>query len=169
MCSENCQKPSAGAQDNLARAAGEGDGVFRHYTIQVSEVKPDIKIEGVDSAEVKIKSSTSALDGDNDVCLLVSYLGNEATLKLDGTLLCDNLLNRTPWKIDLKSFREKLSGAPLFLGVNSPAPIIEIVNNLQVNSGVTNLTPPQAALLVGDYEVTSPCHTAQRKRDTLPR
>jgi hypothetical protein len=134
---------------------GESDGVFRCYTIQVSEVKPDIKIEGIGSAEVKIRSSTSALDGVNDVFLRVGYLGNEATLKQDGVLLCDNLFNRTPWEIGLKRFREKLSGMPLVLGVTPPAPIIEIVNNLQVNSGVTNLTAPKGALLVGNYEVTS--------------
>jgi len=29
------------------------------------------------------------------------------------------------------------------------------VNNRQVNSGVTHLTSPKAALLVGDYEVTA--------------
>ena len=140
---------------DLAHAGGEADGIFRRYAIQVSEVKPDITIEGIGSAEVKIKSSTSALDGVNDVFLRVSYLGNEATLKQDGTLLCDNLFNRTPWEIGLKRFREKLSGAPLVLAVTSPAPIVEIVNNLQVNSGVTNLTVPKAALLVGNYEVTS--------------
>jgi hypothetical protein len=140
---------------NLAHAGGDGDGVFRRYTIQVSEVKPDIKIEGIGSAEVKIKSSSSALDGVNDVFLRVSYLGNEATLKQDGALLCDNLFNRTPWEIGLKRFREKLSGAPLVLGVTPPAPIVEIVNNQQVNSGVTNLTAPKGELLVGNYEVTS--------------
>ena len=140
---------------NLAQVGGESDGVFRCYTIQVSEVKPDIKIEGIGSAEVKIRSSTSALDGVNDVFLRVGYLGNEATLKQDGVLLCDNLFNRTPWEIGLKRFREKLSGMPLVLGVTPPAPIIEIVNNLQVNSGVTNLTAPKGALLVGNYEVTS--------------
>jgi len=140
---------------NLAHASGKVDGVFRRYTIQLSKVKPDIKIEGIGSAEVKIKSSTPALDGVNDVFLRVGYLGNEATLKQDGALLCDNLFNRTPWEIGLKRFREKLSGAPLVLDVTPPAPIIEVVNNLQVNSGVTNLTPPKAALLVGNYEVTS--------------
>ena len=138
-----------------ALAGGEGNGVFRHYTIQVAKVKPDIKIEGIGSAEVKISSSTSALDGVNDVFLRVNYLGNEATLKQDGVLLCDNLFNRTPWEIGLKRFREKLSGAPLVLDITPPAPIIEIVNNLQINSGVTNLTAPKAALLVGSYEVTS--------------
>ena len=140
---------------NLARAGGEGDGVFRRYTIQVPEAKPDIKIEGIGSAEVKIKASTSALDGVNDVFLRVSYLGNEATLKQGGARLCDNLFNRTPWEIGLKRFREKLSGVPLVLSVTPPAPIIEIANNLQVNSGVINLTAPKAALLVGNYEVTS--------------
>ncbi|MEO7718586.1 MAG: beta-galactosidase [Capsulimonas sp.] len=139
----------------LAHPGGDGDGVFRRYTIQISKVKPDIRIEGIGSAEVKIKSSPSALDGVNDVFLRVSYLGNEAKLKQDGTLLCDNLFNRTPWEIGLKRFREKLAGAPLVLGVNPPAPIIEIVNNQQVNSGVTNLTAPKGELLVGNYEVTS--------------
>ncbi|MCW3062431.1 MAG: glycosyl hydrolase family 35 [Capsulimonas sp.] len=143
------------ATGNLAHPGGDGDGVFRRYTIQVSKVKPDIKIEGIGSAEVKIKSSVSALDGVNDVFLRVSYLGNEAKLKQDGTLLCDNLFNRTPWEIGLKRFREKLAGAPLVLGVTPPAPIIEIVNNQQVNSGVTNLTAPKGELLVGNYEVTS--------------
>lgn len=149
---------------NLIHASGESDGVFRHYTIQISEVKPDIKIERIGSAEVKIKSSASALDGVNDVFLRISYLGNEATLKQDGTLLCDNLFNRTPWEIGLKRFREKLSGAPLVLEVTPPAPIIEIVNNLQVNSGVTNLTAPKEKLLVGNYEVTStpPVGTADK-------
>jgi beta-galactosidase len=140
---------------HLVQAGGKGDGVFRRYTIQVSEVKPDIKIEGIGSAEVKISSSPSALDGVNDVFLRVSYLGNEATLKQDGARLCDNLFNRTPWEIGLKRFREKLSGEPLVLGVTPPAPIVEIVNNLQVNSGVTNLTAPKGELLVGNYEVTS--------------
>jgi hypothetical protein len=140
---------------NLANAGGEGDGVFRRYSIQVAEVKPDIKIEGIGGAEVTIKPSISTLDGVNDVFLRVSYLGNAATLKQDGALLCDNLFNRTPWEVGLKRFREKLSGAPLVLGVTPPAPIIEIVNNQQVNSGVTNLTVPKAALLVGNSEVTS--------------
>jgi len=140
---------------NLSHAGGEVDGVFRRYPIQVAKVKPEIKIEGVGSAEVKIKSSTAALEGVNDVFLRVSYLGNEAALKQDGALLCDNLFNRTPWEIGLKRFREKLSGAPLVLHVTPPAPIIEIINNQQVNSGVTNLTPPKAALLVGNDEVTS--------------
>jgi len=140
---------------SLPNAGGEGDGVFRRYAIQVSEVKPDIKIEGIGSAEVKIKPSASTLDGVNDVFLRVSYLGNEATLKQDGARLCDNLFNRTPWEIGLKRFREKLSGAPLVLGVTPPAPIVEIVNDLQVNSGVTNLTAPKGALLVGNYEVAS--------------
>jgi alpha-L-rhamnosidase len=139
----------------LADGGGEADGVFRRYTIQVSVVNPDIKIEGIGSAEVKIKSSLSALEGVNDVFLRVGYLGDGATLKQDGALLCDNLFNRTPWEIGLKRFREKLSGAPLVLGVTPPAPIIEIANNLQVNSGVTNLTAPKAALLVGNYEVAS--------------
>jgi len=140
---------------NLTHAGGEFDGVFRHYAIQVSEVKPDIKIEGLGSAEVKITSSAPALDGVNDVFLRVSYLGNEATLNQDGARLCDNLFNRTPWEIGLKRFREKLSGAPLVLGVTPPAPIVEVVNNQQVNSGVINLTAPKGALLVGNYEVTS--------------
>jgi hypothetical protein len=140
---------------HLVQAGGKGDGIFRRYTIQVSEVKSDIKIEGGGSAEVKISSSPSALDGVNDVFLRVTYLGNEATLKQDGARLCDNLFNRTPWEIGLKRFREKLAGAPLVLGVTPPAPIIEIVNNLQVNSGVTNLTAPKGELLVGHYEVTS--------------
>jgi alpha-L-rhamnosidase len=140
---------------DLALADGEADGIFRRYIIQVPGVKPDIKIEGIGSAAVKIRSSASALDGVNDVFLRVGYLGNAATLKQDGALLCDNLFNRTPWEIGLKRFREKLSGAPLVLEVTPPAPIIEIINNLQVNSGVTNLTPPKAALLVGNYEVTS--------------
>jgi len=139
----------------LADTDGKSDGVFRRYTIRVSEVKPDIQIEGIGGAEVKIKASATALDGVNDVFLRVGYLGNEATLKQDGTRLCDNLFNRTPWEIGLKRFREKLSGAPLILAVTPPAPIVEIVNNLQVNSGVTNLTVPKAALLVGNYEVTS--------------
>ncbi len=140
---------------SLAHAGGESDGVFRRYAIKVSEVKPDIKIEGIGSAEVKIKSSTSALDDVNDVFLRVNYLGNEATLKQDGVTLCDNLFNRTPWEIGLKRFREKLAGAPLVLAVTPPAPILEIINNQQVNSGVTNLTAPKAALLVGNYEVSS--------------
>ena len=140
---------------DLVHAGGEGDGVFRRYTIQVSEVKPDIKIEGIGTAEVKIKSSPSALNRVNDVFLRVSYLGNEATLKQDGARLCDNLFNRTPWEIGLKRFRERLSGAPLVLAVTPPEPIIEIVNNLQVNSGVTNLAAPKGALLVGNYKVTS--------------
>jgi hypothetical protein len=139
----------------LAHAGGEDEGVFRGYTIELPEVKPDIKIEGIGSDEVKIKAGSLAWDGVNDVFLRVAYLGNEATLKQDGALLCDNLFNRTPWEIGLKRFREKLAGAPLFLGVTPPAPIIEIANNLQVNSGVTNLTAPKAALLVGNYEVTA--------------
>jgi hypothetical protein len=140
---------------NLAHAGGEGDGVFRRYTIQVSEVKSDIKIEGIGSAEVKISSSPAALAGVNDVFLRVTYLGNEATLSKDGTRLCDNLFNRTPWEIGLKRFRKKLSGPPLILGVTPPAPIVEIVNNQQVNSGATNLIAPKEKLLVGNYEVTS--------------
>jgi hypothetical protein len=140
---------------NLTHAGGEGDGVFRCYTIQVSEVKPDIKIEGIGGDEVKIKSSPTTLDGVNDVFLRVSYLGNEATLKQGGALLCDNLFNRTPWEIGLKRFGEKLSETPLVLAVTPPSPIIEIVNNQQVNSGVTHLTAPKEKLLVGNYEVTS--------------
>ena len=140
---------------NLAHGGGDVDGVFCCYSIQVPEVKPDITFAGIGSAEVKIKSSTSVLDGVNDVFLRISYLGNEATLKQDGTLLCDNLFNRTPWEIGLKRFREKLSGVPLVLGVTAPAPIVEMVNNQQVNSGVTNLTAPKGELLVGNYEVTS--------------
>jgi beta-galactosidase len=90
---------------NLVLAGGEADGAFQRYTIEVSEVKPDIKIVGGGSAEVKIKLSSLALDGVNDVFLRVSYLGNEATLKQDGALLCDNLFNRTPWEIGLKRFK----------------------------------------------------------------
>ena len=138
---------------SLAQAGGEG--VFRRYTLQISQVKPNVKIEGIGSPEVKIKASASALEGVNDVFLRVSYLGDAATLKLDGVLQCDNLFNRTPWEIGLKRFREKLTGAPLVLGVTPPAPIIEIVNNQQVNSGVTNLTAPKGELLVGNYAVTS--------------
>ena len=143
------------ATGDLAQARGETDGVFRRYTIQVPEVKPDIQIEGIGSAEVKIKASAAALAGVNDVFLRVNYLGNEATLKQDGAVLCDNLFNRTPWEIGLKRFREKLAGAPLVLGVTPPAPIIEIVDNLQVNSGVAHLAVPKSALLVGNYEVSS--------------
>lgn len=140
---------------DLANGGGERDGVFRRYSIQVPEVKPDIKIEGIGSSAVSIKPSISTLDGVNDVFLRVSYLGNDATLKQNGALLCDNLFNRTPWEIGLKRFRDKLSGAPLALAVTPPAPIIEIVNNLQVNSGITNLTAPKEKLLVGNYEVTA--------------
>ncbi|BDI28999.1 hypothetical protein CCAX7_10500 [Capsulimonas corticalis] len=140
---------------HLAHPGGESEGVFRYYTIQVSKVKPDIQIEGIGGAEVKITSSPSALAGVNDVFLRVSYLGNEATLKRDGALLCDNLFNHAPWEIGLKRFREKLTGAPLVLGVTPPAPIVEIVNNQQVNSGAPNLAAPKGELLVGSYEVTS--------------
>jgi len=143
------------AETGTLAPAGVADGVFRRYRIQVAARKPDIKIEGLGSAEVKIRPSTSALGGVNDVFLRVAYLGNEATLTQDGTRLADNLFNRTPWEIGLKRFRDKFAGAPLVLAVTPPAPIIEIVNNRQVNSGVTHLTAPKAALLVGDYEVTA--------------
>jgi len=59
---------------SLVQTTGEADGVFRSYTIRISEVKPDIKIEGLGSAEVNIKSSAAALDGVNDVFLRVSYV-----------------------------------------------------------------------------------------------
>ena len=139
----------------LAAASDDSNGVFRCYTIQVPAVKPDIKIEGIGSNKSKIYSSSSVLAGANDVFLRVNYLGNSAALKQNGVTLCDNLFNRTPWEIGLKRFREKLSGVPLVLEVTPPAPIIEIINNLQVDSGVTNLMAPKQKLLVGNYEVAS--------------
>ena len=131
------------------------DGVFRRYTIGVPEVKPEVKFEGIGGSEVKIRAAATALDGVNDVFLRVSYLGNDAGLKQGGILLCDNLFNRTCWEIGLKRFRDRLSGEPLVLSVSPPAPIIEIVDNLEVNSGVTNLSAPKGELLVGNSEVAT--------------
>ena len=138
----------------MLQADGEADGVFRRYTIRVAEVKPDITFEGIGSTEVKIKAAPTALDGVNDVFLRVIYLGNVARLKQDGTLLCENLFNRTPWDIGLKRFRGNMAGSPLLLGVEPPAPIVEVVNNLTVNSAAVNLTLPKSDMLVGNYEVT---------------
>lgn len=131
------------------------DGVFRRYSIRVPEVKPDVTIEGIGSSEVKIRSTASVLDGVNDVFLRVSYLGNEGTLKHDGIPLCDNLFNRTPWEIGLKRFRNKLTSDPLVLSVSPPKPIIEVINNEEVNSGVTDLEAPKGELLVSNYEKSS--------------
>jgi len=140
----------------MAQADGKGDGVFRRYTVQVAEVKPDITFEGIGSDEVKIKAAPSALEGVNDVFLRVIYLGNVARLNQEGTLLCENLFNRTPWDIGLKRFREKLSGPSSVLSVEPPAQIVEVVDNLQVDSGQINLALPKSSMLVGNYQVSAP-------------
>lgn len=131
------------------------DGVFRRYTVQLPEVKPDIRIEGIGGPEVKIKTTTSVLDGVNDVFLRVSYLGNDAKVECGGERLCDNLFDRTPWEIGLKRFREKLAGSPMVLTVSPPAPIIEVVDNREVNSGVSKLEAPAGDLLIGTYEAAA--------------
>jgi hypothetical protein len=147
----------------FANAAGEGDGVFRRYSIQVPEVKPDITFEGIGGNEVKVTAGPKAFDGTHDVFLEVIYMGNVAQLKQDGALLAENLFNRTPWKIGLTRFREKLAKGPLVMNIAPPAPIVEVVDNLQVNSGVDNKELPKGGMLVGNYQVTAPPADAKEK------
>ena len=144
---------SAGA---FANAEGVSDGIFRRYTIQVPEVKPDITFEGIGSNEVKVTAGPKAFDGAHDVFLEVIYMGNVAQLKQDGALLAENLFNRTPWKIGLNRFREKLAKAPLEMNISPLAPIVEVVDNIQVNSGGVKMELPKSAMLVGNFQVTAP-------------
>ena len=144
---------SAGA---FANAEGVSDGIFRRYTIQVPEVKPDITFEGIGSNEVKVTAGPKAFDGAHDVFLEVIYMGNVAQLKQDGTLLAENLFNRTPWKIGLNRFREKLAKAPLEMNISPLAPIVEVVDNIQVNSGGVKMELPKSAMLAANFQVTAP-------------
>jgi len=135
---------------------GEADGVFRRYTVQVPEVKPDIALEGIGSKEVKLTAGPKAFEGAHDVFLEVIYMGNVAQLKQDGALLAENLFNRTPWKIGLTRFREKLAKGPLAINIAPPAPIVEVVDNLQVNSGGVNMELPKSPMLAANFQVTAP-------------
>ena len=88
--------------------------------------------------------------------LEVIYMGNVAQLKQDGALLVENLFNRTPWKIGLTRFREKLAKGPLVMNIAPPAPIVEVVDNLLVNSGGVDMALPKSPMLVGNYQVSAP-------------
>jgi hypothetical protein len=151
------------ATGTFANAAGESDGVFRRYSIQVPEVKPDITFEGIGGNEVKVTAGPKAFDGAHDVFLEVIYMGNVAQLKQDGALLVENLFNRTPWKIGLTRFREKLAKGPLVMNIAPPAPIVEVVDNLLVNSGGVDMALPKSPMLVGNYQVSAPPADAKEK------
>jgi len=131
------------------------DGVFRRYSIKLPEVKPAISINGIGSAEVKISAKSSVLDCCNDIFLYVDYLGDKAELKHEGELLCDDLYDRTGWQIGLKRFRNKLSGESLVMTVTPQQPIVEIVNNMEVNAEVIQKKDTKGDLLVGSYDGTS--------------
>ena len=151
------------ATGTFANAAGESDGIFRRYSIQVPEVKPDITFEGIGGNEVKVTAGPKAFDGAHDVFLEVIYMGNVAQLKQDGALLVENLFNRTPWKIGLTRFREKLAKGPLVMNIAPPAPIVEVVDNLLVNSGGVDMALPKSPMLVGNYQVSAPPADAKEK------
>ena len=64
--------------------------------------------------------------------------------------------NRTPWKIGLTRFREKLAKGPLVMNISPFAPIVEVVDNLLVNSGGVDMALPKSPMLVGNFQVTAP-------------
>ena len=151
-------------KDELIADAGKlaesDDGVFRRYSIQLPEVKPAVEIEGIGSATVKIQAAPTMLNGVSDVFLRVRYVGDSAKVETKGTLLCDNLFDRTPWDISLKRFREKLGGEPLILSVTPPKPIAEIIDNMEINSAAAKPAKASADLQVGTYEA-DPASQAQ--------
>ena len=126
-------------------------------------MKPDITFEGIGGNEVKVTAGPKAFDGAHDVFLEVIYMGNVAQLKQDGTLLAENLFNRTPWKIGLTRFREKLAKAPLVMNIAPFAPIVEVVDNLQVNSGGVNMELPKSPMLAANFQVTAPPSDGKEK------
>ena len=147
----------------LLPAEGRADGVFRRYELRLAEAKPDISFQGIGSREVQIRGAPSVMEGIHDLFLRIVYLGDSCRLFQDGTMLCENLSNRTPWEIGLRRFRDKLSGNPLVLQVEPPAPVVEIVDNLQVNTGRIQLEVPKSSMLVGHYGVAAPVSSSPEK------
>jgi len=140
---------------DAAKMVASDDGAFRHYSIKLPKVKPAFAIKGLGSAEVKISAKPSVLKGINDIFLYVDYLGDKAELKHERELLCDDLFDRTGWQIGLKRFGKKLNDQPLIMTVSPMQPIVEIVDNMEVNSEVIRNKNTKGDLLVGTYEGAS--------------
>jgi hypothetical protein len=93
------------------------DGIFPTYTIQQTVRTVDVRVEAVPTQEHTwlIHLPDDALDGVNDVFLLLNVTCDKAFLYMEDALVADHFYNGEIWEVGLKRFAEMLKRHPLKL------------------------------------------------------
>jgi beta-galactosidase len=96
--------PPAYFKSRDKKLESEPNGIFKHYRINVPEVKIDEKISMVSRDRARISLPSALPVNFSDIILDIDYLGGSAEAHVNGNLVNDHLYYGPSWQIGLKRY-----------------------------------------------------------------
>jgi hypothetical protein len=99
--------------DGVSKLPSESNHLFTRYILTKQSNKPKItikkfseesKADKKDYKEWSIRVPKNAMNGIDDLFLCINYVGDTASVYINGKLVADNFYNGLPWTIGLKRF-----------------------------------------------------------------